>query len=208
MPTVDFSTSDSEIADGGEHIDTRGEHVLVLAGSFGGDADSYCAERLSASAGTTLPNVLLVSLDDAPDRRVDTIFDRESDRPAKLGIISCEGSRRATTALDPTHGSEVGLGQWVTTVSSPGELTGLNVRIREVLSEWENEDRPIKLCFHSLTTLYQYVDTRTLFRFCHTVTRQVSAVNGQSHFHINPDAVDQQTVAMLSSVFSRVEDRT
>lgn len=185
----------------------RAEHVLVLGGSMDGDVEDYCAERISSPAGTGSSNALLITLDETPDRRFDTVVRHGMGQPANVGIVCCDQTR-STASTQPTHGPEVGPGPWITTVSSPGDLTGLGLRIQQALSAWADEPGPIELCFHSLTTLCQSVDERAVFRFCHTVTRHLDASGASAHFHLDPEAVDEQTVAMLSALFDRVEDCT
>jgi hypothetical protein len=62
------------------------------------------------------------------------------------------------------------------------------------------------VCFGSLTKLLQYVDLKTAFRFLHVMTRQVKQVGAVAHFHIAPDAHDEQTLATIQSLFDRIVD--
>jgi hypothetical protein len=211
MPSADTASSGRDVTDGGYDTADVVENVLVLAGSMDGTSDEYCAKRMDSPPGTAPPSALFVSLDGSPDRRLDAVIRRGAARPANVGVVCCDGTRGAAAA-GPT-GADTGApdvtpGQWVATVSSPGDLTGLGVRIEEALSAWADDPRSVELCFHSLTTLCQYVDERTAFRFCHAVTRHLAATGASSHFHLDPDAVGERTVATLTALFDRVEDRT
>ena len=186
---------------------TSGENVLVLGNSMADDADAYCIDRLSAPHGPIAPNLLLVSLDDTPDSRFDAVVRPGVGTPSNVGIVCCDRTRSAAAA-DPQHGPGFAPGPWITTVSSPGDLTGLGVRIGQALTTWTDDPGPIELCFHSLTTLLQYVDERAVFRLCHALTRHLETVGANSHFHLDPSAVDERTVAMLSALFDRVKDCT
>lgn len=207
MDATDTASPDRGVTDGGRDASDDGENVLVLASSVDGGGEEYCAGRPSSPPGTASPNVLLVSLDGTPDRRLDAVARRGSVAPSNLGIVCCDWTRSgavARSAGDPG----VGTGPWIATVSSPGDLTDLGLRIEEALSAWADEPGPVEVCFHSLTTLCQYVDARAAFHFCHAVTHHLDTVGADSHFHLDPDAVDEQTVATLSALFDRVEDGT
>lgn len=206
MPGADIASSGRGATDGGQSVGETGENVLVLADALGNDG-GYCAERVSSPPGTPAPNALLVTLDGTPDSRFDAVVRRGAGSPTNVGVVCCDSTRGAS-ATRSTNGPGVGPGPWVASVQSPGDLTGLAVRIEEALSSWADAPEPIELCFHSLTTLCRYVDERAAFRFCHAVTRHLDAVGASSHFHLDPGAVDERTVATLSALFDRVEDRT
>lgn len=186
------------------------ENVLVLAASMDGTTEEYCAERLSSPPGTASTNALLVTLDGVPDRRIDAVLRRGTGHSGEVGVVCCDRSRSAaaSSGAQDGHGPGFGFGPWVATVSSPGDLTGLGVRIGQALSAWADDDEPVELCFHSLTTLLQYADERAAFRFCHALTRHLAASGASSHFHLDPAVVDERTLATLSSLFDRVEDRS
>ena len=210
MPSVDTASSGKGATDGGYDAADGAENVLVLAGSMDGSAE-YCATRLDSPPGTGSPSALFVSLDDSPDRRLDAVLRDGAARPPDVGVVCCDGTRSAAAAGSTgsdSAGPSPTPGPWVTTVGSPGDLTGLGVRIEEALSAWADDPGSVELCFHSLTTLCQYVDVRTVFRFCHAVIHHLAAVGASSHFHLDPGAVDERTVATLSALFDRVEDHT
>jgi hypothetical protein len=218
METADTVTPSRVTTDGGRDGDDAGENVLVLGPSRGGTTDEYCAERLTSSPGDVSPNALLVTLDETPDRRLETVLQGGAAPPGDVGVVCCDETRSAAAASgqadgpspgpDPGPGPGFGFGPWIATVPSPGDLTGLGVRIGQALSAWADEDVPVELCFHSLTTLLQYVDERAAFRFCHALTRRVATTGATSHFHLDPDVVDDRAVNTLASLFDRVEDRT
>jgi len=93
-------------------------------------------------------------------------------------------------------------------VTTPSDLTGLGIAISEVLSEW---DDPVLVCFDSLTSMLQYVDSDTAYEFLHAVTGQVHAARARAHFHVDPAAHDETTLAGITSLFDArvsVDDRT
>jgi hypothetical protein len=82
-------------------------------------------------------------------------------------------------------------------VSSASDLTGLGIAIGKFLSEWED----VVVCFDSLTSMLQYVDFETAYEFLHAITGQVYAADARAHFHVDPEAHDEQQVAGITSLF-------
>jgi 2C-methyl-D-erythritol 2,4-cyclodiphosphate synthase len=91
-----------------------------------------------------------------------------------------------------------------TTVSEPGDLTGIGIKMNKALSAWEDDDARTHVCFDSLTTLLQYVDTRRAFQYLHVTTKRVESAGAIAHYHIDPEAHDEQTLATIESLFSDV----
>jgi hypothetical protein len=203
MTNIDADPSDQDASNRNNALHNNGENVLVLADSINRDADEYCATQLSTSTETT-PHLLVVSLDNPPDNRFNSVVGPEFIPPSNVGIICCDETR-GTGACQTAHGPEIGLGPWITTVSSPGDLTGLGIRIQRALSVWGEDTEVLQFCFHSLTVLIQYVGDRAAFRFCHLVTRHLHTVGANSYFHLDPKVVDKKTISIFSSLFDRVE---
>lgn len=208
MEAANSALSERVTTDGGHDVEEGGENVLVLSATTDGAADACCAERIVPAAGGRSRSALLVSLTDSPDRRVDAVLGHASGRPANLGVVCCDETRSAAAASGGNDGPGFAPGPWLATVSSPGDLTGLAVRVEQALSAWADDAGSVEVCFHSLTALLQYVDERAAFRFCHALTRRVASSGASSHFHLDPDAVDDRTVKTLTSLFDRVEDYT
>jgi hypothetical protein len=209
MPTADATPPTRTTSDGDDDAEFGGENVLVLAASGDHGGDAYCAERLSSSRDALSPNALLISLEGSPDERFDAVVRHGAGRPSNVAIVCCDETRSAAAA-SPTpgsgHGPGLTPGPWTATVGSPGDLTGLGVRIRQVLSSWADDPEPVEVCFHNLETLLEHVDARAAFRFCHAVTRHIRSTDARSHFHLDPDAVDERTQNTLRPLFDRVED--
>lgn len=207
MGASDASLSGRGVTDGDHDAAAAGENVLVLADPAAGPTDVRCTGRLSSPSGTGSPNTILVSVDEVPGSRLEAVVCRADGRSANEGTVRSVGPWGAP-ADRSAHGPGFDSGPWTTTVSSPGDLTGLGVRIGRALSSRAADGAPVELRFRSLTTLRQHVGERAVFRFCHAVTRHLAAVGASSRFHLDPGAVDGRTVATLSALFDRVEDRT
>lgn len=205
MSGADIASPGRNVVDGGHDAGDTGENVLVLGSGTDGD-ERHCAERRSSS-GTATPNLLLVSLDGAPGGRLDAVVRDGVEGARNVGIVRCGGTRRSAAGRS-TDGPGTDAGPWVATVPSAGDLTGIGIRIEQALSSWADAPGPVELRFHSLTALCRLVDERSAFRFCHAVTRHLDAAGASSRFHLDPRTVDDRTVATLSALFDRVEDRT
>jgi hypothetical protein len=149
-------------------------------------------------------NLLLVSLSGDPDRRLDA-WRRHGGIPRKVAVLSVEQARGAAAA-DGTASTAGPDGSTVSTtaVSEVSDLTGIGIKVNQCLSAWEDDDVPTVVCFDSVTTLLQYVDTRRAFRFLHVLSRRVRSVGGLGHYHVDPGAHDDQTLATVEGVFSDV----
>lgn len=193
--------------------------VLVLGPQMEPAVDGACASLLS-DADPLRGNVLLVTLLESPDRRLDALRRWAGQLPGRVAVVSVGDSMRSAGAAGASNwpGSAAGAGAdhgtgsasrgniRTTSVSDPGDLTGIGVKIEQVLSAWTDEDAPTRTCFHSLTCLLQYADLDRVFKFLHVLTSRIEASNGLAHFHMDPTAVDDRTLATVRSLFDVVSE--
>jgi hypothetical protein len=175
------------------------ENVLLLTAGEKDECDRACAQQLHVP-GSEREAVIFVTLTETPDRRVQVLKRYAKRPPARLGVI-CTGESRRGGALRQQ-------GIAIRTVENPDDLARLGVGISDALSSW-SDDHPTTVCFHSLTALLQFVDLSRVFRFIYTLSGRVAASGAHAHFHLDPTAHDDQTVATLKPLFDevlRVED--
>lgn len=148
------------------------------------------------------PNLLLVSLTGNPHRRLET-WKRHGADPERVAILSVEESRSvaATDGGGTTVGPD-GTPVTTTTVSEPGDLTGIGIKLTQCLSSWADDATPTVVCVDSLTTLLQYVDPERVFRFLQETTNRVETVGAVAHYHVDPGAHDEQTLSTIAGAFS------
>lgn len=173
------------------------ENVLILSPDAGDRCDRTCAEHLQVPSGPG-GAVIFVTLTEAPDRRIQVLRDHASRPPARVGVICAGESRRG--------GSVNSRGVAVRSVENPGDLARLGVGISDALESWA-DDHPTTVCFHSLTSLLQFVELSRVFRFVYTLGGRVAQSGARAHFHLDPDAYDEddeQVVATLSPLFDSV----
>ena len=171
-------------------------NVLVLAPSLGERGTDACTHLLTRTSPERT-NVLSVAYTETPREFVDRWLDGTGAPPARGGVVA-------------VGESEANLGDSNRTaraVENPADLTGVGIELSELLSGMNNaagDDEAITVCFNDLTTLLQYADLQRTFRFLHVVTGRVKTVGGVGHYHIDPDAHDQQTLATLTGLFDAV----
>lgn len=189
----------------------EGWTAALLTGQSGTAAvDEHCHE-LVESGDVANAHVLLVTYTTSPDRRLER-WDRHVDaRPRHLEILGVGDSPRSAAA---TSRGTVASPRGDVTVSyaSPTDLTGVGIRISERLAEWARDashgSSPFLLCFDSLTALLAYAELERAFRFVHVLTGRLRTAGARGHFHLDPAAHDDQTVATLAPLFDAVLDGT
>jgi hypothetical protein len=97
---------------------------------------------------------------------------------------------------DPPPVRALGVGDDV----EPSDLTGQGIAIAEALSP------ETVVCVDSLGALLQYVDREQAFQFVHTLGERCAESSSAMHFHLDPAAVDERTVATLSLPMDAVVD--
>ncbi|MFD1587864.1 hypothetical protein ACFR9U_12810 [Halorientalis brevis] len=178
-------------------------NILVMEPSFGTSTSGVCLDLL---AGEDPPSatVLGISYRQSPAEWIDDWQAHVGTAPAH-GMVISVGDR-----ADPrfsSDGSPDAGDRWsVSVIENASDLTGLGIELSEFLEyayEADAVDRP-RLCFDSLTALLQYADLKRAFRFLHVVTGRVKSAHGVGHYHLDPDAHDEQTLATIKGLFDAV----
>jgi archaellum biogenesis ATPase FlaH len=122
-----------------------------------------------------------------------------------MGMVSVEDSTRSVAAEGGGGATDLmGPNRPVETVSSPNDLTGLGIRITEFLTDWAENDNKTVVCFDSLTALLQYVELETAYEFLHIITGRMAAVDASAHFHMDPDAHEEQTIEGIATLMDAI----
>jgi hypothetical protein len=95
----------------------------------------------------------------------------------------------AGTTATPTDGE--------ISVAEPNDLTGLGIAIAEQLRDTDG----VYVCFDSITAMLQYVETPRAYTFLNSLLGHLWDADTHAHFHLNPDAHDEETVAAITSLF-------
>lgn len=171
-------------------------NALFMAPSLGSHRRSVCLDQLSQTPPSQT-NVLSITFTATPQEWVRNWTEHVGISPVRGGIVSI--GQADTDIDDPTWAAK--------TVETPSDLTGIGIELSELLSGMataSGEDEQIMVCFDSITSLLQYADLQRAFRFLHVVTGRVKTVDGLGHYHVDPEAHDQQTLATLKGLFDAV----
>lgn len=178
-----------------------GDNVLVLAPAIGSREAEACGALLGWGPPDSVAYVG-VTFTRAAATRLDVWLERVSETlPARTVIVGVD-------ALQPADGARpAAAADWeLATVTDPADLTGIGMRVSDVLSDWRDLEAQLVACVHSLTTLLQYTTTARVFRFLHVLTARLAAVDAVSHFHLDPDAHERRTVSRLEQLFDAVAE--
>lgn len=176
--------------------------TLFLAPSMDPAGDEGCV-RLLSSEPLGDANLLAVSLTDSPDDKMGTWRAHFEEDPAQIRFIATDdGTRSVATSSGPV--AVPGEPMTVESISNPADLTGLGIKISRALTDWEDDERRITVCFDSLTALLQFVELDSAFRFLHVLATRMDSVDAAGHFHMDPTAHDEREINTLASVFDAV----
>jgi len=166
--------------------------ILFLTPSLGDATTDTCIRLLDPSNPETT-NVLFVTFTGTPQDRLEAWIDRAGGRPASAHVVAAGET--------PGGGNGGPAPDSVERVGTPSDLTGISIRVSEVLSEWSDADATSVVCFDSVTALLQYVDVETAYEFLHVLTGRLYAFGAKGHFHLDPGAHPDMTVARIQTLF-------
>lgn len=169
-----------------------GTNVAVIGSSHSGKR--RVALELLAAGYDVDDGILCITTNSA--RRVFDDLDRHIDsmNRDRIGVIDCSG----------TGGSSV-IEAMTESVSSPGDLTGISIGTAKLFKRFHSRGvSDIRYGLVSISTLLQYVDKSTVFRFLHVFTNRVSETDGLGVYTLNDDTHDPTTVNTIRGQFDGV----
>lgn len=139
----------------------------------------------------------------------DDITDREGfdngttgRQPAKRGHVTIGDVLRSADESPPNFEDPVAS----EIVEDPTDLKAIGTSVSRFCEVWAESGHRMVLCFDSLTELLDHVEPKVAFQFLHTLLERLASVDTVAHFHIDPAAVDQQTLSTFNSLFEEVID--
>ncbi|PSP44600.1 hypothetical protein BRC63_02350 [Halobacteriales archaeon QH_10_70_21] len=185
----------------GELIDDPGgtdlegaSNVLVLASSLDESArESYYRSLLPEGLSTV--DVLAVDYRRTPEQHLDEWRRYTEDQPHRYGIICVDETAQGFGRGAVRPGA-------VACVENPMDLTGVGIKVGNYLKSHGGADTVVT--FDSLTALLQYVDLERAFRFLRVLVDRVRTVEALAHYHVDPNAHDDEVLATLSALFDAV----
>ncbi|MCD2201352.1 DUF835 domain-containing protein [Halobacterium sp. KA-4] len=185
--------------------------ILSSPVSTGGDA---CINSLTVSEPTdTVALLVTYTNHDRPTNWLQAWEQNTGERLAQLNVIRVGDFTRSASPATTDGAPTVNGGIPIETVSDPHNLAELGIAISECLGRWEAESKNSSpnnfvVCFDSLTELLQYVDVQEAFRFLHVLTGRLQSAGAVAHFHLDPEAHDNQTISTLRTLFDAVIEDT
>jgi len=134
-------------------------------------------------------SVLWVSYTRPTENCLDRLLSVPDDRKTVVDVGGGTRAAAAGTTATPTDGE--------ISVAEPNDLTGLGIAIAEQLRDTDG----VHVCFDSITAVLQYVETSRAYTFLNSLLGHLWDADAHAHFHLNPDAHDEETVAAITSLF-------
>lgn len=194
-----MSLLDKELSNAG----AGGSNVLLQAPSFTDESDEECVRLLRQSPSPTA--LLYVTLVNSPDERLNTWRTHCDEVPAAVGFVTAGEPtsmpvRSAATRRGENKSPPGPLDASIETVTESSDLTGIGIAVGKILNQWHADRRPA-VCLHSLTPLLQHADLKRVFRFLHAFGGRLQRAGAITHYHLDPDAHDRQTLHTLYPLF-------
>jgi KaiC/GvpD/RAD55 family RecA-like ATPase len=135
--------------------------------------------------------ILCITTDSAKQIYSDLEQHIESLDRERVGIVDTSGSSGQKLLNASTE-----------SVSSPGDLTGISIGTSKLFKQFENRGiTDIRYGLVSISTLLQYLDSQTVFKFLHIYTGRIRDTDGLGVFTIDNAAHDPQTVNTITGEF-------
>lgn len=180
------------------------DNVLVLTPS-GADIDDDLCRSLLTQNPPGEQDVLIVSITGDENDRLELLRENDRTLPANVAVV---GGRSGVSATSTVATDDAATTITLETMPDPSDLPKLGIKISQRVKEWEGDPRATDVCFHSLTALLQYAGSRRVFRFIRVLEDRLAAVDATTHYHMDPDAHDRETVSTLRSLFDDVVEVT
>lgn len=105
--------------------------------------------------------------------------------------------------VDCTQKSDGELGEFVSSVGTPGDLTGIGIEYSNQYEQvYARGYDTVRTGIYTLTPLLVYSeDVRPVFRFVNTVTSRIRTADGLGVFAIDPAAHEDQTLGSIAQSF-------
>lgn len=171
-----------------------GTNVLISGPAAIGKQE--LAIRLLAAGQTDNSGILCIT---TSENAASLLDDFETEMPSfdrrRIGIVDCSGSsqRQAIEEIAIEH------------VSSAADLTGISVSTAKLLEQFSERDlSEIRHGFVSISTLIQYLDVDTAFKFLHIYTTRISDTNGLGVFTVDNVSHDPMELNTITTEFEGV----
>jgi KaiC/GvpD/RAD55 family RecA-like ATPase len=169
-----------------------GTNIAIVGPSMTGKRElalELLAVRYEADEG-----ILCITTDSAEQVYADLKRHIDPLNTDRIGIVDASGSGGQALVDISTE-----------SVSDPGDLTGISIGTAKLTQQLENRGTTdIRYGLISISTLLQYMDSQTVFRFLHVYTKRISETGGLGIYTLDSDSHDQQVVNTITGQFDGV----
>lgn len=192
-------TRRSDRFDIGEIPGASQARTILLVGSLGSEPDDETCRSTFDLLDLSEQRVLLVSLARRGPTRLDHFL--EQSQPADPAAIAhvCRGGSKTGDTVDTFR---------TASVMSPEDLTHLGISISMIVADWAESPEQVTICFHSLSTLLEYVSERRAFRFLHVLLGRLDEAGARIHVHLDRDAHERHVIALYRELFDMTVEVT
>lgn len=175
-------------------------NVLLLGSSRHERTDETCSDLLAVREASQL-NVLNVTTSQTPADRLDfwsTHVDEEL--PANATILrmgdvedrQSEKERCLTSTVD------------IRPIADPSDTLTLGLEMTQHLSKWATNDNQSVGCVYTLSDLLRRAGRGPTIELLTRMLDRNIQIDAHVHYHLNPDAVDEDTLQLLKPLFDAV----
>lgn len=171
-----------------------GTSLLVAGPAMSGKRD--LALDLLAAGFDEEHGLLMVTTTETAEQCVDDLDRRvQSLVSDRVGVVDCSGSSGQRALRDVA----------TQRVSSPGDLTGISIGTAKLTRRLaEREVTHLRHGLVSVTTLLQYLELATVFKFLHIYTGRIDDTGGLGIFTLDNVSHDPSVVNTITSEFDGV----
>lgn len=178
--------------------------IFFLEPAFTPRSDGWCAKLLSSHPSQDATIIFITVTQSADDRLEAWQSHVDVELPSRVGFIDLKSSSQTTKGHSLAAADRISSEVRIERVNNPGNLTKIGVILSTYLTEWAHEGDRIILCFDSLTALLQFTELEPIYRFIREVSNILQNFDALAHYHLDPDAHDEQVVNRLMALFDAV----
>ena len=179
-----------------------GEQTLLISPIDHEITNDACSRLLGE--GTEERNVLFVTVVESAAERLELCHRRTRWPGGNVAIVEVGGHSDATSDVSRTTAGATDSSVTVRRIPNPSNLSKLGITTTQLLSEWEDDDRPVVVCVHTVSALQQYVDDQLLYQFLHMLKSRLDAAGMRGHYHLNQGAHHDIFVETIAPIFDSV----
>jgi len=169
--------------------------TILVSGPPMSNKDGLAMDVLADGLERGQGAVVVTTGDHASDVVVDLRSRVDDLDETRVGVVDCRGEGDRST--DRTEG-----GAFVQHLASPSDMTGIGIGITKCMETLHNNGVDSgRFALVSLSTMLNYTDQKTVFKFCHVLSSRFDSQEYLGVFTIDAGAHDDQTLQVIKQAF-------